>query len=98
MAEKICHSLVCLVCLSDRRFHTVMAMLCSNNFVFLSCIMTRSQLIKQEQRNGNGGKSSALASPGASSGTGWYQPPQRKPQKAQEQAAVEGPSETGSFS
>lgn len=54
--------------------------------------------MKQEQRHGNVRKSSALASPGAPSGTGWYQPPQRKLQKAQERAAVEGPSETGSFS
>ena len=43
-------------------------------------------------------KCSAPASLGVPSGTDRYQPPQRKLQKAQEQAAVEGPSERESFS
>lgn len=54
--------------------------------------------MKQKQRNGNVRKYSAPASPGVPSGTDRYQPPQRKLQKAQEQAAVEGPSERESFS
>lgn len=60
--------------------------------------MGSSHFMKQEQRNGNVRKCSAPASLGVPSGTDRYQPPQRKLQKAQEQAAVEGPSERESFS